>query len=254
MNSPRRVGLIVPSSNVTMETEVPAILLHHQQFKQDGLTFHSSRARLGEVTVKALEAMNVEADRCATEIADARVDAVAYACLVALTSQGPAFPQMAEKRLREVLVANGSDAPVVSSAGALARHLQRAGYERVALITPYVPALTRTVVDFLAAQGIEVVDALSRSVVDNHAVGRLDPADLPELARNLDVRRAQVIIASACVQMPSLPALDAVSEAVGLPAVSAATATASELALALGPSGSARGDAELTGQAAGGVA
>jgi len=240
---PRRIGLIVPSSNVTMETELPAILRRHPQLEPGGVTFHSSRARLGAVTALALRAMNVEADRCAREVADARVDAVAYACLVALTSQGPGFPHRAEQRLRDVLVAHGCEAQVVSSAGALARHLQRAGHERVALIAPYVPPLTETVVEFLAAHDIEVVDALSRSVVDNHAVGRLDPADLPALARTLDVRRAQAIIASACVQMPSLPALEAIGEAVGLPAVSAATATASELAEALGIDGGARAGA-----------
>lgn len=239
MSARWRVGLIVPSSNVTMETELPAILREHPDLHGDTVTLHSSRARLADVTAEALCAMNAEAERCAIEVADARIDAVAYACLIALTSQGVDFPASAERRLRSVLAGQGIDAPVVSSAGALVRHLRTAGYSRVALITPYVPALTQTVIDFLAVSGIETVDSLSRSVVDNHAVGRLDPADLPALARTLDVSRAQAVVASACVQMPSLDALPAVSQAVGLPTVSAATATASELVAAL-TSGSRR--------------
>lgn len=234
MTSTRRVGLIVPSSNVTMETELPILLRRHPLLAVDGVTFHASRARLADVTAESLAAMNDEAERCAAEIADARVDAVAYACLIALTSQGPEFAFVAERRLATVLADGGSDARLVSSAGALARSLRAAGYERVALITPYTPELTETVVAFLAAYGIETVDSFSRAVVSNEAVGHLDPFALPDIARSLDLGRADALVASACVQMPSLAALPAISVAVDLPVLSAATATARELLLSLG--------------------
>ena len=46
-----RVGQIVPSSNTTMETEIPAILLGRQRaLPEDGtFTFHSSRMRMKKV-------------------------------------------------------------------------------------------------------------------------------------------------------------------------------------------------------------
>lgn len=50
MNSsttPIRVGLIVPSSNVTIETELPALLARHESAT---FTFHSSRMRMQEVS------------------------------------------------------------------------------------------------------------------------------------------------------------------------------------------------------------
>jgi maleate isomerase len=43
-----------------------------------------------------------------------------------------------------------------------------------------------------------------------------------------------VLIASACVQMPSLPALEELEAELALPVISAATATAAELLDALG--------------------
>lgn len=57
----RRVGLIVPSSNVTVETELPALLR-----RQEGLdvSFHSSRMRMTAVTPAGLAAMNVQRERC----------------------------------------------------------------------------------------------------------------------------------------------------------------------------------------------
>ena len=43
MTAPYRVGLIVPSSNVRMETEFPALLARPRMAAGRGATFHSSR-------------------------------------------------------------------------------------------------------------------------------------------------------------------------------------------------------------------
>lgn len=88
MTSPRRIGLIVPSSNVTMETELPELLARHPSASTRRFTFHSSRAVLHRVDAESLRRMVAESDRCAREIADARVDAVAYACLIAVMAEG----------------------------------------------------------------------------------------------------------------------------------------------------------------------
>ncbi len=120
------------------------------------------------------------------------------------------------------------------SAGALVTGIRALGASRVALIAPYRPPLTRMVVDYLADLGIDVVDAVSLGVADNRAVGRLDPADLIGLVGQLDVRRAEAVVLSACVQMPSLPAIPQVEKLTGLPVLSAATATARQVHGTLG--------------------
>src|SRR3954447_14705239 len=115
--SGQRIGLVVPSSNVTMETELPALL------RDRGFTFHSSRMRMRHVTPEELRAMNAQMDRCAAELADARCDVVASACLVAIMAQGQGYHTQAESQLSDGLAREGSPAPVVSSAGALLRAL-----------------------------------------------------------------------------------------------------------------------------------
>jgi maleate isomerase len=79
-----RVGLIVPSSNITMETEIPAMLRAREDVRPERFTFHSSRMRMKSVTKEELEAMDDESDRCAVELSDAAVDVMGYACLVAI--------------------------------------------------------------------------------------------------------------------------------------------------------------------------
>ncbi len=234
MTTPYRVGLIVPSSNVTMETEIPALLARHPAMARRGVTFHSSRAALHRVDQESLQRMVAESDRCARELADARLDVVAYACLIAIMAAGPGAHEAAEQRLAGTLAAAGSAVPVTSSAGALVRTLQRLGASQVAIVTPYLKPLTVMVIDYLAGYGITVTDSVSLEVADNVDVGRLDPAGLSGHVKRLDLTGADALVLSACVQMPSLAALDEVSRQTQIPVLSAATATASEMLALLG--------------------
>ncbi|REK88064.1 Asp/Glu racemase [Streptomyces inhibens] len=221
------IGMIVPSSNLTMETELPRMLREREAvLPEDRFVFHSSRMRMQHVTPEQLRAMNAQTERAALELADARPDVVATACLVAIMAQGPGHHCTAEAEITGVLRSQGAQAPVVSSAGALLDGIKALGAGRVAIITPYMKPLTRLVADYIEDAGIEVVDALSLEVPDNLAVARLDPADLRDHWRRLDLSRADALVLSACVQMPSLPSLQPVEDAAGLPVLSAAAATA----------------------------
>jgi maleate isomerase len=65
-------------------------------------------------------------------------------------------------------------------------------------------------------------------------VGRLDPDALPGHVRRLDLSAVDGIVLSACVQMPSLPAVQRVQDDTGLPVITAATATTREILKAIG--------------------
>jgi len=229
-----RVGLIVPSSNVTMETEIPELLRRREAALPERFTFHSSRARMRTVSAEELARMVEESDRCVVELADARVDVIAYACLVAIMTREHAAHRVAEERLARVAREHGADVPVVSSAGALVAALGALHARRVALVAPYVRAITAQVCDYIAAEGVEVVSAVSLEIADNVAVGRLDPQALRETYKRLDLSRADALVLSSCVQMPSLAAIQPVEDECGLPVLSAATATTWAILGALG--------------------
>lgn len=226
-----RVGLIVPSSNTTIETEVPEML---RRRTDERFTFHSSRAQLHRVDKASLERMVGDADRCGEELTDARVDILVYACLVAIMVRGPGAHEEAEQRLAEVAAANGAPTPVVSSAGALIRAFEVLGLRRVALITPYEPSLTELVVGYIEGSGIAVTDAMSLNVTANVQVARLDPMKLVDYAKQLDTSTADGVVLSCCVQMPSLPAITLAEQTLDLPVLSAATATVHDLLTRLG--------------------
>ena len=231
----KRIGLIVPSSNTTMETELPEMFRRHTAARPaNTFAFHSSRMRMQHVTAEALLAMDRDSDRCAVELNDAEVDVMAYACLVAIMSQGPGTHKVAEQRLANTVRSEGGLAPVVSSAGALVRSLHLIGAKRVSIITPYMKPLTAAVVNYIEDEGISVKDSISLEVSDNCSVGRLDPVNLPAHAASLDLSGCDALVLSACVQMPSLPAVAEVQATLDIPVLSAAVATTFEVLAALG--------------------
>ncbi|TKC79201.1 Asp/Glu racemase [Trinickia terrae] len=230
-----RIGQIVPSSNTTMETEIPAMLTaRHDLFPDERFTFHSARMRMMHVTPEELKKMDVDSDRCALELSDARCDVLAYACLVAIMCQGPGYHRVSESRLRKTVESNGAPTPIVSSAGALVEGVKTMGFKRVAIITPYMKPLTQQVIDYIQSEDIEVTDSISLEVSDNLAVGRLDPMNLIGHADRLDIGKADAVVLSACVQMPSLPAIQAVEDRLGKPVLSAATSTVYRMLKTLG--------------------
>src|SRR6201991_4508878 len=120
MTQTYRIGQIVPSSNTTMETEIPAMLRLREQVRpQERFTFHSARMRMKHVTKEELAHMDAASDRCALELSDARVDVLGYACLVAIMSMGLGYHRKSQDRLQAHTERNQGKAPVITSAGAL---------------------------------------------------------------------------------------------------------------------------------------
>lgn len=221
-----RIGLIVPSSNTTMETEIPAMLRARETVYPERFTFHSARMRMKHVTPEELKAMDAASVTCAQDLADARVDLLAYACLVAIMAQGPGYHRQSQETLqRAARETAGVLIPVLSSAGALIEAMKHLNAKRISVVTPYMKPLTKLVCDYIEAEGIEVQDALSLEVADNLAVGRLDPQKLRELAHKVNTKGVDALVLSACVQMPSLPAIQPVQDQFDMPVLSAAVAT-----------------------------
>jgi maleate isomerase len=169
--------------------------------------------------------MDGESDRCAIELSDARVDVLGYACLVAIMAMGPGYHRQSEKRLHGRTIENGAEAPVVTSAGALVEALKVMKARKLAVVAPYMKPLTELVVDYIREEGFEVETWKALEIQDNLNVGRHDPENLPTIVQGLDLTDVDVIVLSACVQMPSLPVIAKVEALTGKPVVTAAVAT-----------------------------
>jgi len=229
-----KIGQIVPSSNLTMEREIPAMLRAREAVLPERFSFHSSRMRMRKVTKEELEAMDRDSDRCALELSDADVDVMGYACLVAIMSMGKGYHRESRERLHRVTVDNGHPAPVVTSAGALVDGLHLMGAKRVSILTPYTRPLTELVADYIEAEGVEVSDSVALEIPDNLRVAARDPLELTETYKRVNLKNIDALILSACVQMPSLAAIQRVEDECGIPVLSAAVATTRQMLEELG--------------------
>ena len=178
--------------------------------------------------------MDRDSGRCALELVDARVDVLGYACLVAIMSMGKGYHRHSEASLHEITVKEGYPTPVVTSAGALVAGLKALKARKIAMVAPYLKPLTRLVIEYIEAEGIQVMDSISLEVADNLEVGRLDPVGLTKIYRELKLDGADVLVLSSCVQMPSLAAIPVVEKECGLPVVSAAVCTTHQMLQRLG--------------------
>jgi len=224
MTSTYRIGQVVPSSNTTMETEIPRMLLSRRN-AGESFTFHSSRMRMKRVSAEELAAMNKEGLRCAAELADARVDVMSTACLVAIMAQGFGYHRQVEDDFRKIVAEAGAQSKVMTSAGALVYGLKKLGAKKVSLLAPYMKPLTDKVVAYIENEGIEVVDRICFEIADNLEVGRRDPMQLLEDVKRLNVANVDAVVLSACVQMQSLPALDPAQHMLGIPVTSTSACT-----------------------------
>lgn len=233
MHKTLRIGQIVPSSNLTMEREIPAMLRAREEIFPERFSFHSSRMRMKKVTKEELAAMDKDSDRCALELSDGAVDVMGYACLVAIMSMGKGYHRQSQERLHKVTVENGYSTPVVTSAGALVDGLHLMGAKRISIVTPYMRPLTNLVAEYIEAEGVEVSDSIALEIPDNLEVAAQDPLNLIEIYKRANLKNIDALVLSACVQMPSLAAIQRVEDECGIPVLSAAVATTHQMLTAL---------------------
>lgn len=234
LNDTIKIGQIVPSSNLTMEREIPAMLRAREQILPERFSFHSSRMRMKKVTAEELKAMDCDSDRCALELSDAAVDVMGYACLVAIMAMGKGYHRESQDRLHKLTVENGHPAPVVSSAGALVDGLHLMGAKRISIVAPYMKPLTQMVADYIENEEIEVSDYVALEIPDNLEVSRQNIDNLLDIYKKVNLKNIDALVLSACVQMPSLAAIQKVEDECGIPVLSASVATTHQMLKSLG--------------------
>lgn len=207
-----RIGLIVPSSNTTMESEFWRLL-------PEGVTLHTARVRLVRAVPEELKAMAGEAVKAAEDLATAEVDIIVYGCTTGSLLEGVGW----EARLREAME-RSSGVKVVTTALAVVEALRRLRVRRVAVATPYVEELNRREKRFLEDCGFEVVRMKGLGIERNAEIGRQPPWVAYRLAREVWTREADALFIS-CTNFRTLEVVEPLERDLGKPVVSSNTAS-----------------------------
>jgi len=207
-----RIGLLVPSSNTTVEPEFYRAL-------PAGVTLHVARLYLTQIAPDAILSLVQDLETQSRGLASADVDVIVLGATAPSFLKGLGYDRELIARIEK---ATGKRATTTSTA--LIAALRHLGASRVVLGAAYDDRVNAIAQAFLEANGIEVLAARGLGMVDNLAVGRLGSDSAYELARRIDRPDAEAIVL-ACTNWKTMDAIERLERELGKPVISTTQAS-----------------------------
>jgi len=211
-----RLGFLIPSVNVVLEQEVSQMLPR-------GVSAHFARIRMKlELTENELRELAGEKMlTAAKELADAKVDVIAFGCTVGSLIGGPGYEQEITNKIKE-----STNVPAITTATAVVNALKHMGIRKICVATPYEEWLNKKEKDFLEANGFEVLTIKGLGVVGPPGA---DPSKVPPeivygFAKKVDSPDAEGLFIS-CTDFRTIEILETLEKDLGKPVISSNQAT-----------------------------
>jgi maleate isomerase len=208
----KRIGLLVPSSNTTVEPEFYRALPR-------GVTLHTARLFLTRIAPESILKMVEDMETQARLLASADVDVILLGATAPSFLKGLGYDR---ELIQKLEAATGRTATTTSTA--LVQAIQHFGAKRVALGSAYDDKVNGIAKAFLEASGVEVVNVKGLSLVDNLVVGRLGSETAYDLALKVDCAEADAIVLS-CTNWQTMDAIERIERDSGKPVISTAQAS-----------------------------
>jgi maleate isomerase len=207
-----RIGLLVPSSNTTVETEFYHAL-------PAGVTLHVARLFLTQIAADSILNTVRDLEIQSRNLASADVDVIVLGAAAPSFLKGLGYDR---ELIRKIEAATGKRATTTSTA--LIEALRYLGVSRIVLGAAYDDKVNAIAKSFLEANGVAVLAAHGLGLVDNLVVGRLDVSSAYELARKIDRPDAEAIVL-ACTNWKTMDAIERLERELGKPVVTTTQAS-----------------------------
>lgn len=214
-----KVGIIVPSSNTTVEIEFPKVL---SKAEDVFISTHFSRIKLDNVTIDCLAKMEKETERAASELSSIIPDIVIYACTTGSLFKHPMHHKEIEERIYNI-----TKTPVVVTSGAVISSLHKLKMKDIVLVTPYIDEVNKKEVEFLTYHGINVIKVYGMNILKNTEIGKVSPDVVYEFVIN-NLKEVKVDFDGIFISCTNLRTFDIISkleEKIGKPVISSNSAT-----------------------------
>jgi maleate isomerase len=217
----KKIGLIVPSSNTTVEPDFHRALPPY-------VSLHTSRIWVVDVTHDDLDTMNRDTEMAARYVGTAQIDAVAYACTSGSFISGPGYDQDLLARI----TAEPGGVPSVGTSPAMVEALRTLGVRRVSVVTPYTDEINEGLTTFLSAHGFDVLSMAGQQIVPNVEIGAQSPDAIVAFAKaNLDPEADGLFL--SCTNWRAMEVAERLERETGKPVVTSNQATLWAALLAL---------------------
>ena len=202
-----RIGLLVPSSNTTVETEFFKAL-------PAGVTLHIARLFIATVTPDSINKMVETLETESKLLASADVDVIVLGATAPSFLKGLGYDKEMSKRIED---ATGK--PATTTSTALLQALQTLGIKKLSLGSAYSPTVNEICANFLEANGLQVVAKDGLNVIDNLQIGRLDVQTAYELGRKVDRPESEGVVL-ACTNWKSMDIIERLEQDINKPVLS----------------------------------
>ncbi|MEZ0290659.1 MAG: aspartate/glutamate racemase family protein [Sulfolobales archaeon] len=208
-----RIGVIIPSSNTTMEAEF-------WKMAPEGISIHVSRVYLSTVDIDSLIALSREVSRASRELSSADVDIIVFGCTSGSLIGGVEW----EKRLRDE-IEKSSGVKSVTTAQAVVEALRTLNAREIAVATPYIDEINEREKIFLENHGFKVLRIKGLGIVKNTEIGRIPPWTAyrlgVEVSESLDIDALFI----SCTNFRTIEIIEMLESRLGVPVISSNTAS-----------------------------
>jgi maleate isomerase len=208
----KRVGLLVPSSDITLECELYRNL-------PAGIELHVTRMPLGKVTRESLARMAEESAKALTLIMDAEPHLIVYGCTSGSFIGGKGYDSKVEERITKLTGVRS-----ITVAHAVVDALKALGVQTISVCTPYIEEINLVEKRFLTESGFEVKSIHGMNIVNDIDIGKLDPQEVYSFASGHDDPHADAMFIS-CTNVKTLAIILSLRRMLGKPIVSSNLAT-----------------------------
>lgn len=202
-----RIGLVVLSTDETLETEARSILAG-----RDVAAHHTRIFSDNEVTAENLVSMQERMAASASLLPDG-LDAVGYGCTSASALMGPELVE------GQVQLAHPG-VPVTNPISAVVAGLRALGASRIAMVTPYSAQVIAPMRSFLESRGIEVVHNLSFGETDDRRVARITEGSTHAAVTEAAKAKGVQAIFTSCTNLRTFGVIAPLESELGLPVIS----------------------------------
>jgi maleate isomerase len=196
VNGRVRLGIVTPSSNTVLEPVTSAILDDLPE-----VTAHFARFRVTEIALSPSSVAQFDDEqilRAAEQLADAKVDAIAWSGTSAAWLGFARDVALCER----ILTSTGR--PAGTAVLALNEVLAINGVKRLGLVTPYRDDVQAKIIANYDAAGIAVVSERHLGISDNYAFAEEPPDRIEALIREVAADKPDAI-AVLCTNMRGAP-------------------------------------------------
>ena len=168
-----RIGLLIPSSNTTMEHEFSTHV-------PKGVSVHTTRVPLQEAIEEELIKMSEELEKSAELLVHLEPDVIVYGCTSGTLIKGKGYNGELEERINRIV-----DVPTITTAGAVVDALTAKKITKVAVATPYIDEVNEKEKKFLVENGFEVCAIRGLNIRKNIDIGKQEPYVAYKLGKKL---------------------------------------------------------------------